>query len=167
MVMYAIVKSENELYHFGKKGMKWGVRHERKNYDYHNSDAYRKGNGRTRTIMTNQYTHNRRFFGKKAANKIEYDVQNGMDRKKATKRQLPKALIKKTAITAAVMIGIMSAPKVAKWYKTNRDLLKLNNAVVDAETAMLGLNEVKGGFTSGYSQVKRGKQIYDAISGLR
>jgi hypothetical protein len=166
MEMYGIVTYNSELYHFGKKGMKWGVRHERKNYDYRNSNSYRNGNGQSKAIMTNRYNHNKRFFGRKTANKIEYDVANGMDRKKATRRQIPKAAIKHAAVIAGATIAVASLPKAASWYKNQRNMLKINNAMVDLEASMKGLNNVNGGFTPGFNQVKNGKQIFDAIVGM-
>lgn len=161
--MYVIT---NELYHHGVKGQRWGVRRERNRFDYRQSNAYKNGTGEQRRIQTNQYNANRRFMGRKAANRIEYDVNNGKDRKKVSRREGIKAGIKWAAGITAATVAVATLPKAAQWYKTQRNLLQLNNLATDLASQTLGLNEVKGGFTSGIKQVKNGKKIYDAISGL-
>lgn len=112
---YETLVSGGEIYHFGTKGMKWGVRRyqnedgtltkagERRaarTYNYRDSDAYKNGTFHQKNVMTSRYRMDRRAFGKKTANKIAYKVNEKGAKRSA---EVGKARLKRSAITLAVL----------------------------------------------------------------
>lgn len=92
---------QDELYHHGIKGMKWGVRR------YQNPDgtltaAGKKKYGDPDRKLTNyQKTMYRIDYGVKGANRIEKDYSKGMDKKTAVERE-KKRIARGKAISRAV-----------------------------------------------------------------
>lgn len=162
----------NELYHHGVKGMKWGVRRyqpytnslvgrirkrrqERRNansYDYKTSEAYKSSNRYQKGEHTRTYENNKWKLGKKAAKRIEYDVNvKGVDRNKATRRETQKGIIKGFALVAA----IHATPAIIN---ATKSFAEGGSQVADLYGKMNGLNTVQGGFsaTAGFKAARTG-----------
>lgn len=111
----------NELYHHGIKGQKWGLRRFQnkdgslkpagegryddglsrrqrnkaaKKYDYKSSDSYGEKSASYKRARTNMYNTNKNLYGRKAANRIEYEVDHGMSRKKPKEKLWLKVLVR-------------------------------------------------------------------------
>lgn len=108
---------ENELYHHGIKGQRWGVRRYQnedgslkpagegryddglrgrarrkaaKSYNYRQGESYKSMSSNEKRKRSNTYNFNKKFYGKKAANRMEYEVDRGADRNKLQKKAFAK-----------------------------------------------------------------------------
>lgn len=92
---------QDELYHHGIKGMKWGVRR------YQNPDGTLTAAGKKKygdpdqKLTSYQKTMYRIDYGVKGANRIEKDYSKGMDKKTAVERE-KKRIARGKAISRAV-----------------------------------------------------------------
>lgn len=86
-----------ELYHFGIKGMRWGVR---KKKEYSNSD----------------YKRDKYYYGKRGADRIRKRIAGGS--RKSTAR------LKEYGISSAKKIGLMAAVSAAFSIAENREKIK-------------------------------------------
>lgn len=177
--------NEEYLEHHGIKGMKWGIRRFQnedgtltsagkrryaKNYDYREGESYKNATSRQKAYRTNQYNVNSKMYGKKAANRIEYKVDNqGVRRGDATRDEFIKSAAKGLALTVGLTVGskyiAKAALKGASWYVKNRARVAANNIIVDAYADIAGIGKASGpaGFGTGASAIKRGKAVFDAM----
>lgn len=165
----------NELYHHGVKGQKWGVRryqnpdgtltkagrrHAMRTYNYKESDAYVNGTKGEKAHQTQAYNANKRLFGEKTANKIEYKVNvEGKSRSKEQRKEFAGRMTLGVLLTAAPDLINLGAQYVER----GRSAVYLNNMAVTQLASANGLKEVKGGFTTGFSAVQRGKKVAEKI----
>lgn len=138
-----------------------------KTYDYKYSDKYKNASKSERKELSSQYEKNVQLYGKKAANRIEYKVnEEGKNRNAVQKKELGKqvalGLLAGTAVYAATLYG-------TKAYMAGRDFMDVNNEMVARYTKMAGLNvESHKGFSSGFSGVTRGlKTMSIGVTGSR
>ena len=110
---FAIISpSQNELYHFGIKGMKWGIRHDPRNGRYSDDDR----------------RLDKQMYGRRAVKRINRRMNQGVslgDARAIEGRRLikaKKALKKAGAVGAGIggFIGLMAGSDVA--HKVNRDI---------------------------------------------
>lgn len=97
--------SDQELYHYGVKGMKWGIRKKRESSSFHNKNYTDK-----------QRKNDRAFYGKRGEKRINKKLNEGyglrgarhfeVERKeRAAKRKSTAKKVRKTVTKAAVSIG--------------------------------------------------------------
>ena len=176
--------NEMVLEHHGIKGQKWGVRRfqnadgsltnaGKKRYDYKESDRYKNASEKGKKQQTGIYRRDRIMYGKKAANRIAYNVnEQHMSRKEAYKQEDARKARKAAAVAGALRIGVplvMAAASVGKvWYNKQKLLLELNNAAVNAYA--MGNNiprDTKVGVGFGINQIKKGKEVCDLMMGKK
>lgn len=136
-----------------------------KEYNYKESDAYKSLDRYKKGSMTNMYNHNKTFYGRKAANKIEYNVNvKGKDRKK----EQMKAYAKTYLLSMAAVTAIAMAPALLRngkaYLQTAKGIAQLSSNVSQLYGEAKGLNEIKGGFTLGINHVKKGKMILQRMN---
>ena len=166
--------NNDELYHHGVKGQRWGVRRYQnadgtltsagmKRYDYKTSDAYKNASAYDRRKMTNTHSNLSNYVGKKSANKIMYKKHNNMykdesEYKKDIKKERFKRQVKASVAATAITTGALALQTIMENSDIYKARLDVNNMVVDAYAKSKGLNTVKKGFTFGTKQMKRGYQ---------
>ena len=133
-----------ELYHHGIKGQRWGIRRFQNNdgslkpagegryddglsrrqrnkaaksYNYKDSDSYGEKSASYKRARTNMYNTNKNLYGRKAANRIEYEVDHGMSRKKAERKALVKSIGKSMAYSALVSAAPIAIMYGQQYYK--------------------------------------------------
>lgn len=173
------IQNGTELYHHGILGQKWGVRRFQnadgsltragrkramKTYDYKSSDKYKNASKSERKALSSQYEKNVQLYGKKAANKIEYKVnEEGKNRNAVQKKELGKqvalGLLAGTAFTIASVYGTQA-------HMVGKNFMDVNNAAVAQYAKMAGLNvESHRGFSTGFSGVARGVKTVARAAG--
>lgn len=177
---------EMELYHHGIKGQRWGVRRFQNNdgslkpagegryddslsrrqrnkaaksYNYKDSDSYGEKSASYKRARTNMYNTNKNLYGRKAANRIEYEVDHGMSRKKAERKALVKSIGKSMAYSALVSAAPIAIMYGQQYYKKSRMQAQTYSYVAGAYGQAAGLNEVKGGFTTGFRHARAGREF--------
>lgn len=176
--MYTRSIRSDELYHYGVKGMHWGIRKDRfkqrhqlrktmNRYDYKKSDKYINGDRSTRASMTsthNQYATGRNGtrISRKQARNIDYKVfEQGKNWVNEYRKTVNKNKVKTLALLAAYRYGAPAARNILSGIGKN---VYMNNLAANAAADMAGLNHVKGGFTPGFGALKRGAKAAKNVS---
>ena len=171
---------EMELYHHGIKGQKWGVRRFQnkdgsltrrqrikaaKEYNYQSSDSYKDKSASYKRARTNIYNTNKNLYGRKEANRIEYEVDNGGNRKKAERKALSRTVIKSMAYSALVVTAPYAIEYGKNYYKKSKMQAQTYSYIAGGMGAAKGLNEVKGGFTTGFKHARAGREFMKRYMG--
>lgn len=145
----------DELYHHGIKGMKWGVRR------YQNSDGTLTAAGKKkygdpdRKLTSYQKTMYRIDYGAKGANRIEKDYSRGMDKKTAVERE-KKRIARGKAISTA-LYGMYVADFLTGRQASTAAKNAAKHAVARALTNMAAekayKNETRGRMYAQYTEV--------------
>ena len=181
-----------ELYHHGIKGQKWGVRRYQnedgtrtaagksryddgltrrqrkkaaKNYDYRSSDSYNGKSASYKRARTNMYNTNKNLYGRKAANRIEYEVDHGGSRKKAERRALAGSIAKTVAYSALASAAPIAISMGKSYYRQSKLQAQTYSYIAGGYGAAKGLNEVKGGFTTGFKHARAGRAFMNNFMG--
>lgn len=177
-MIYALMSEE--LYHYGVKGMKWGVRHDKtrdslsnrikkrhaewktsSKYDYKKSNRYKQASSYSKAAQTRMYNVDNAIYGKRGANRIAYAVnEKGELRYKAGRKELARQLA-----TGAAIVGVgLAGRAIVNRYLTNLGKVKAANYIAREVGNAYGLNTVRGGFTlNANSQIRRGAKILKAF----
>lgn len=96
-------------------------------YDYRESDRYKNANVLSRRKQDANYYRNKQFYGRKAANRIEYNVRvNRKRRGKEEGRAFRSKIIKSLAVaigTRAVAIGVAKGLKAYAEFNVGQQIL--------------------------------------------
>lgn len=184
---------EVELYHHGIKGQKWGLRRFQnkdgslkpagegryddglsrrqrnkaaKSYNYKDSDSYKNASAADKRKRSNNYAFNKKFYGKKAANKMEYEVDRGADRNKIQKRAAAKKIAKTMAVTALIAASPYIIDYGKKQYAKSYITAQTYSSIAGAYGKAAGLNEVKGGFTTGFKHARAGREFLNRFMNM-
>ena len=169
----------DELYHHGVKGQKWGVRRYQnedgltrrqrrkaaKQYDYKSSESYINGSASSKRARSNMYANNKLLYGRKAANKIEYEVDHGGNRKSAERKALAKSIVKTMAYSALIATAPYAIAYGKNYYRKSRMQAQTYSYIAGAYGNAAGLNEVKGGFTTGFRHARAGREFMNRYMG--
>ena len=183
---------EVELYHHGIKGQKWGLRRFQnkdgslkpagegryddglrgrarrkaaKSYDYRQGESYKNLSNSEKRKRTNTYNFNKKFYGKKADNRMEYEVDRGTDRKKLNRKYATKKIVKTMAVSALIEASPYIIEAGKRQYAKSLIAAQTHSAVSGLYGKANGLNEVKGGFTTGFRHARAGKQFINSFMG--
>lgn len=184
---------EVELYHHGIKGQKWGLRRFQnkdgslkpagegryddglsgrarrkaaKSYDYRQGESYKNMSSNEKRKRSNNYAFNKKFYGKKAANKMEYEVDRGADRNKIQKRAAAKKIAKTMAVTALIAASPYIIDYGKKQYAKSYITAQTYSSIAGAYGKAAGLNEVKGGFTTGFRHARAGREFLNRFMNM-
>ena len=184
---------EVELYHHGIKGQKWGLRRFQnkdgslkpagegryddglrgrarrkaaKSYDYRQGESYKNMSSNEKRKRSNNYAFNKKFYGKKAANKMEYEVDRGADRNKIQKRAAAKKIAKTMAVTALIAASPYIIDYGKKQYAKSYITAQTYSSIAGAYGKAAGLNEVKGGFTTGFKHARAGREFLNRFMNM-
>lgn len=96
---------------------------------------------------------------------MEYEVDRGADRKKLNRKYARKKIVKTMAVTALIAASphIINAGK--RYYVKSLISAQTHSAVSSLYGKTHGLNEVKGGFTTGLRHARAGKQFINSFMG--
>jgi len=175
-----------ELYHHGIKGQRWGIRRYQntdgslkpagegryddgltrrqrkkaaKKYDYKSNETYKDKSASSKRARTNMYNTNKNLYGKKEANRIEYEVDHGGNRKKAERKALARTVVKSMAYSALITAAPYAIAYGRDYYKRSRMQAQSYSYFAGAYGNANGLNEVKGGFTTGFRHARAGREF--------
>ena len=149
----------NELYHFGIKGMKWGIRR------YQNKDGSLTAAGKSR-YSSEQRRKDETYYGEKGVKRIEERMSKGDSHKVAAAKEFARQVGTGAAFSAAVVSagyiinsrgdGVKKAVSAGKKAVTNFMDSKYNSAVVNASGQVLKRYD-------GY--IDLGKSLIDKVMG--
>ena len=91
--------NNDELYHHGIKGQKWGIRRTAQQLGHIYQKVKEKRYGLKKGEKLTQFRKSQVLqYGRKGADRIERDIKNGISRKKATKKEQwrPQQILRKT-----------------------------------------------------------------------
>lgn len=137
----------DELYHYGVKGQKWGIRKSYKNYK--NISSFRK----------KQYKHYRsKGYSRRQANKkVKSELNKNFSKEEIKNYNASRSIQASYALEGAAAAGLILAAIGSIKINDLKRGMSMNNSVnITASKMMGGLNAVKGRPTLGFRGAKRG-----------
>ena len=135
-------------------------------FNYRKHESFKNNRRDYQIADVKEYNLNKAMYGRKRANRIEYEARvEGKDRKEIGKREYKRAVKKGIANTAVRLIAPAVLSKGAQIYLSSYMKAQMASAAAAQYGAQNGLQTIKGGYSigAGSQAVRTGEAIAKKI----